>query len=142
MREKGMRTMIRSEQQSARLRRGALVAAVGLVLSTGCAAAAIGLGVVCCATPAVAAAAVTNDSHGGGEDANEASVAIEIPEVGCAGCSLEVRKALKGAGGVRRLNEGSPKNRIIVTFEPGTGRPDVYVEALHKAGFVKAHAVG
>lgn len=67
---------------------------------------------------------------------------IEIPEVDCAGCNLDVRKALKGAGGVRRLNEGTPKNRLIVTYEPGAGRPDAYVEALHNAGFPKAHVSG
>ena len=71
-----------------------------------------------------------------------ATVAIEIPEVECAGCSLEARKAVKGAGGVLRLNEGSPKNRLVVTYEPGPGRPTVYVEALRKAGFPKAHDAG
>lgn len=70
-----------------------------------------------------------------------AEVAIEIPEVSCAGCSIKARKALKSAGGVSRIGEGDPKNRLIVTYVPGTGRPAVYVEALRKAGFPRAHQV-
>lgn len=71
-----------------------------------------------------------------------ATVSIEIPEVACAGCSFEARKAVKGAGGVLRLGEGSPKDRLVVTYKPGPGRPTVYVEALRKAGFAKAHDAG
>lgn len=125
------------------IRRGLFVLTASLGLSTaGCAAVAIGIGVVCCAaTPAIAAVSSTGARDGVG-DANDVAVTIEIPEVDCAACNLDVRKAIKGAGGVRRLNEGSPKNRIVVTYEPGAGRPEVYVEALHKAGFAKAHAAG
>ncbi|MCC6668384.1 MAG: hypothetical protein IT375_31865 [Polyangiaceae bacterium] len=68
-------------------------------------------------------------------------VAIEIPEVSCAGCSLKARKAVKSAGGVIRLGEGDPKNRLVVTYEPGPGRPGAYVDALRKAGFPKAQRV-
>jgi copper chaperone CopZ len=120
---------------------GRLAVWASLAISvSGCAAAIVGLGVVCCATPAVAALA----AHGSASPADTAdtTATIEVPEVECAACNLEVRKAIKGAGGVRRLNEGSPKNHIIVTYEPGAGRPDAYVEALHKAGFAKAHVVG
>ena len=122
---------------------GELAVGAGLAISvSGCAAVVVGLGVVCCATPAVAAVALSDRPKSGPAESSDATATIEIPEVDCAACNLEVRKAIKGAGGVRRLNEGSPKNRIIVTYEPGSGRPDVYVEALHKAGFAKAHAVG
>jgi len=68
-------------------------------------------------------------------------VTVEIPEVSCAGCSVAVRKALKGAGGVVDIGEGEPKNRIVITYEPGSGRPESYVEALRKAGFPKAREV-
>lgn len=97
--------------------------------------------IACWATPAVAAVPIAD--HGGASvlEATDATVTIEIPEVDCAGCNLDVRQAIKRAGGVRRLNEGSAKNRLIVTYEPGAGRPDVYVEALRKAGFAKAHVV-
>ena len=69
------------------------------------------------------------------------TITIEIPEVECAGCSLEIRKAVKAVGGVVRIAEGQPKNRIVVTYEAATGRPDGYVEAVKKAGFPKAHEV-
>lgn len=59
----------------------------------------------------------------------------------CAGCSLKARKAVKSAGGVIRLGEGDPKNRLVVTYEPGPGRPGAYVDALRKAGFPKAQRV-
>lgn len=73
--------------------------------------------------------------------ANEATTTIEIPEVDCAGCNIEVRKAVKKAGGVIRLGEGQPANRLVIVFEAAAGRPDVYVDALRKAGFAKAHLV-
>jgi len=126
------------------IRHTLLAATANLARSvTGCVAAAIGIGVVCCAAPALAAVATSNDTQRDcGGDCETLTATIEIPDVDCAACNLDVRKAIKGAGGVRRLNEGTPKNRVIVTYEPGSGRPDVYVEALHKAGFAKAHAVG
>ena len=70
-----------------------------------------------------------------------ATVTIEIPEVSCAGCSLEARKAVKSVGGVVQLGEGDPQNRLVVAYEPAPGRPEAYVEALHKAGFAKAREV-
>ncbi len=72
---------------------------------------------------------------------SQPTITIEIPEVECAGCSLEIRKAVKEVGGVVRIAEGQPKNRIVVTYEAASGRPDGYVAALQKAGFPKAHQV-
>ncbi len=71
----------------------------------------------------------------------QSTVAIEIPEVSCAGCSPKARKAVKSAGGVLRLGEGDSKNQLVVTFEPGPGRPGAYVEALRAAGFANARQV-
>jgi len=119
--------------------RGLLVVAAGLVLAiVGSAAAASSLSL----TPSVTAPARGGDAPGGIAQANDVAVTLEVPEVDCAGCNVGIRKALKAAGGVRRLDEGAPKNRIIVIYEPGTGRPDAYVDALRKAGFPKAHVVG
>ncbi len=101
------------------------IALVGLAITTG--------------APVAGATEMPNDSIP--LDATSVTVAIEIPEVECAGCSLEARKAVKGAGGVVRLGEGQPKNRLLVTYEPGPARPAVYVDALRKAGFAKAREV-
>ena len=76
-----------------------------------------------------------------GQADTQPTITIEIPEVECAGCSLEIRKAVKEVGGVVRISEGQPKNRIVVTYEAATGRPDGYVAAVQKAGFPKAHEV-
>lgn len=108
-------------------------------LVIGVAVAAIG---ALAAAPAVLAntrAAEGRTDHG--VAAGQANVTIEIPEVSCAGCSLEARKAVKSVGGVVSLGEGDPKNRLVVTYEPAAGRPEAYVEALHKAGFAKARDV-
>jgi copper chaperone CopZ len=115
-----------------RIHRGYLGGALVVVLAG--AAVAIGAGALCCTAPTAAAAPAGDPAR--------AAVTIEIPEVDCAGCSLVIRKAIKHVGGVRRLNEGSPKNRIVVTYEPGAGRPAVYVKALHEAGFTRARVVG
>jgi len=125
------------------IRRTLPAATAGLALSVaGCVAVALGMGVVCCAAPALAAVATSSDAQRDcGGDCERRTATIEIPGVDCAACNLDVRRAIKRAGGVRRLNEGTPKNRIVVTYEPGSGRPDVYVAALHKAGFSKARAV-
>ena len=72
---------------------------------------------------------------------SRARVTIEIPEVSCAGCSLKARKAVKAAGGIVRIGEGDPKNRIVLTYEPGPDRPAVYVKALRQAGFARAQRV-
>jgi copper chaperone CopZ len=71
----------------------------------------------------------------------QSTITIEIPEVECAGCSPAIRKAVKDTGGVVRIAEGNPKNRIVLTYEPAAGRPDAYVAAIQKAGFPKAHEV-
>jgi copper chaperone CopZ len=63
---------------------------------------------------------------------------IEIPDVGCANCSPGVRKALRSAGGVRDLEEGTPRTRIVVTYDPAPGRPAAYVDALKSAGYTGA----
>lgn len=117
-----------------------LVAAAGLTLAVVGTAAAESS--VCCPTQAAAAPTRDGDAPGGIAQANDVAVTLEIPEVDCAGCNVGIRKALKGAGGVRRLEEGTPKNRIIVIYVPGTGRPDAYLDALRKAGFSKARVVG
>ncbi len=70
-----------------------------------------------------------------------ATVTIEIPEVRCATCAIEARKAVKSVGGIVQLAEGEPKNRLVVTYELASDRPGAYIEALHRAGFVKAHEV-
>ena len=70
-----------------------------------------------------------------------ATATVEIPEVSCAGCSLDVRRAVKAAGGVRRIAEGHPRSRIVISYEPGPGRPEAYVDALRKAGFTRAHKI-
>jgi hypothetical protein len=107
----------------------------------GCAVLAFAIGVASRSAPAHAASP-SGTAASGLADSSDLTVTIEIPEVECAGCNLDVRKAVKGAGGVRRLNEGTPKNHLVVTYEPGAGRPDAYVGALHKAGFARAHTVG
>ena len=71
-----------------------------------------------------------------------AQVVIEIPGTSCANCTPAVRRALQSAGGVTALEEGSPKNRIVVTFAPGPSRPAVYAEALRKVGFEGARLTG
>ncbi|MBI2388571.1 MAG: hypothetical protein HYV09_03045 [Deltaproteobacteria bacterium] len=107
----------------------------------------LGLGAIATVAALVAVPAgfaATRGTSGGAAapvEAGQATVTIEIPEVSCAGCSLQVRKALISAGGVLKLGEGEPKNRLVIAYEPGSGRPAVYVEALHKAGFAKAHEV-
>ncbi|HWL86861.1 MAG TPA: hypothetical protein VNO21_13720 [Polyangiaceae bacterium] len=65
---------------------------------------------------------------------------FEVPEILFAGCSPAVRKALNDAGGVARIAEGGP-HRILVSYELAPGRPDVYVDVLHKAGFPGAHLI-
>lgn len=76
-----------------------------------------------------------------GERSSGGRVTLEIPGVSCAGCSLPIRRALKQAGGVTGVEEGNTKTRLVVSFEPASGRPAVYVEAVRRAGFPNAHSV-
>jgi copper chaperone CopZ len=73
--------------------------------------------------------------------AGQATTTIEIPEVGCSGCSFTIRKAVKSAGGVLSIADGDPANRLVIAYDPAVGRPEAYVEALHKAGYPKAKVV-
>jgi hypothetical protein len=120
-----------------RFARSALLLAIGCIalFSSGCVAAIVA---VCCASSAVAAGAVVATSA----ESTDPTVTIAIPEVACAACSPEVRGAITGAGGVKRLAEGSPRSRLVVTYEPSPGRPEAYTRALRDAGFAGAHEVG
>lgn len=73
--------------------------------------------------------------------AGQAAVTIEIPEASCAACSLRARQAVKSVGGVLAIADGDSAKRLVITYEPATGRPDAYVAALQKAGFEKAHTI-
>jgi hypothetical protein len=76
---------------------GRLAVWASLAISvSGCAAAIVGLGVVCCATPAVAALAA--HSSASPADTADTTATIEVPEVECAACNIEVRKAIKRGG--------------------------------------------
>jgi hypothetical protein len=70
-----------------------------------------------------------------------ALVTLEIPDVGCASCSMGVRRALLDAGGVVRLEPSDPRERILVMYRQAPGRPDAYVTALLKASYAGAHVV-
>lgn len=78
---------------------------------------------------------------GGIAQSSSSRVTIEVRGVGCATCVPAIRRALLETGGVLGIAPGEPRERLIVEYESGPNRPDVFVRAIQKAGFDNARIV-
>jgi copper chaperone CopZ len=67
--------------------------------------------------------------------AAEATVTIPIDGVGCASCTLAVRRALQKLDGVRAIGPGPARNEAAVTYDPSRVGPAEMVRAIESAGF-------
>lgn len=77
----------------------------------------------------------------GGRGPAVARAVIEVEHGSCASCTPGVRRALRDAGGVRTFEEGSPTDRIVVTYDLAPGRPARYIDALKAAGYDAARLI-
>lgn len=64
-----------------------------------------------------------------------ATVVIKVDGIDCEACAAPIRKALTAAGGFDDLELDVPSRRVTVTYEPGAGRPEVYLEAIDDLGY-------
>lgn len=64
-----------------------------------------------------------------------ATATIRVEGVDCEACAAPIRNALAGAGGFNVLELDILSKIVTVTYEPGPGRPDVYVEAINELGY-------
>ena len=60
---------------------------------------------------------------------------IKVDGIDCEACAAPIRKALTAAGGFDDLELDVPSRRVTVTYEPGAGRPEVYLEAIDDLGY-------
>ena len=65
-----------------------------------------------------------------------AATAVVIVEgIDCAACAAPIRKALAAAGGFDDLTLDVSAKTVTITYQPGAGRPDVYLEAIDDLGY-------
>jgi copper chaperone CopZ len=84
-----------------------------------------------------APAAVACPDNGVGLDSRAGTrrLTLAVEGVTCAGCTMRIRKALHELEGVRVVDEGSTKDRLIVEFEEARVSPAQIVEAVRRVGF-------
>ncbi len=86
------------------------------------------------ATPAVETTAAV-DAAPAGEPANLVQVALDVPGLDCAGCSLAIRIGLTKVDGVEDVT-GDPETRsAVVRYDPEKTNPDALIKAVKEIGF-------
>jgi copper chaperone CopZ len=63
------------------------------------------------------------------------SVTLEVQGATCAGCVVAIRRAVKGLDGVRDVQSGQAKNRLVVQYVPDKVTPKQIVEAVRHVGY-------
>lgn len=63
---------------------------------------------------------------------------MRVVGVDCEACAVPIRKALAEAGGFEAARLDVPAKLVIISYEPGPGRPDTYLRALEGLGY-EAH---
>lgn len=64
-----------------------------------------------------------------------ATATVKVGGIDCEACATPIREALATAGGFNDLKLDVPSKIVTVTYEPGPGRPDVYVKAIDDLGY-------
>lgn len=86
-------------------------------------------------SPYVLAKVSASGAHAVSSSSVAATATIKVEGIDCEACAAPIRKALAGAGGFNDLKLDVPSKIVTVTYEPGPGRPDVYVKAIDDLGY-------
>lgn len=64
-----------------------------------------------------------------------AQTTLRVAGVDCEACAVPIRKALREAGGFDEVRLDVPARLVVVSYEPGLGRPEAYLRALEGLGY-------
>lgn len=65
----------------------------------------------------------------------DAKVLIPVEGLGCASCTIAIRRALKSLDGVKKIEPGPQENEALITYDAAKVKPEQFVEAINKLGF-------
>lgn len=87
------------------------------------------------ASPSLLANSSASASHAVATSSAAATVAVKVDGIDCEACTAPIRKALAAAGGFDDLKLDVPSKIVTITYEPGPGRPEVYLKAIDSLGY-------
>lgn len=64
-----------------------------------------------------------------------ATAVMRLDGIDCEACAAPIRKALIAVGGFNDLHLDVRRKMVSVSYEPGPGRPDVYLKAIDDLGY-------
>lgn len=67
--------------------------------------------------------------------AGDSKVVIPVEGLGCASCTIAIRRALKSMDGVKKIEPGPRENEALITYDAAKVEPGQFVEAINKLGF-------
>lgn len=82
-----------------------------------------------------AASAAGNAPQAAQATAADSKVIIPVEGLGCASCTLTIRRALKKMDGVKSIEPGPQENEAVITYDAGRVKPEQFVEAINRLGF-------
>lgn len=91
--------------------------------------------VLVAAAPSLLAKLSTRPASSVSTTGTAATAVIKVDGVDCEACAAPIRKALSAAGGFDDLTLDVPSKKVTVIYEPGAGRPDVYLKAIDGLGY-------
>ncbi len=65
----------------------------------------------------------------------DSKVLIPVEGLGCASCTIAIRRALKNMDGVKKIEPGPKENEALITYDAAKVKPEQFVEAINKLGF-------
>ena len=90
--------------------------------------------VLVAASPSLLAKVSASGSHVAASSA-AATATVKVDGIDCEACAAPIRKAHAAAGGFDDLKLDVPSKIVTVTYEPGPGRPEVYLKAIDDLGY-------
>ena len=91
--------------------------------------------VLVAASPSLLAKVSASGSHVVAASSAAATATVKVDGIDCEACAAPIRKALAAAGGFNDLKLDVPSKTVTVTYEPGPGRPEVYLKAIDDVGY-------
>lgn len=80
-------------------------------------------------------ARLSDGGHRLGAHGPLAQATLRVAGVDCEACAVPIRKALAEAGGFDEVRLDVPARLVVLSYEPGPGRPEAYLRALEGLGY-------
>jgi copper chaperone CopZ len=80
-------------------------------------------------------AKVSQPDHVARASSSTLSAIVHVEGMDCEACAAPMRRALSKLGGFQRLDLDLNKQTVTIAYEPGSDRPEAYVEAINRLGY-------